>query len=715
MAVTTRKSFCRFCHAYCAIEVDVEDGRAVAVRGDTDDPIYGGYTCIKGRQLPERHNGPTRIRESLVRRPDGGFEPIPTARALDEIAERTGAIIRDHGPRAVASYLGSYAFQNSAALAVAKAWHKGVGSPSYYTSVTIDQPAKFIAASRVGFFGGGGHGFETADVALVIGNNAVVSQYSPFGGLPPFNPVKRLNDARKRGLRLIVIDPRRTDMARRADLHLQLRPGEDPTLLAAMLRVILEEDLHDAEFCACFVGGLPALREAVHDFTPDYAERRAGVPADQVVRAARLFAAGPRGSATTGTGPDMAPRPNLSEHLVQCLNAVCGRYNREGERVPNPGILVGGFPRIEQVFPPVAAFGGSERSRVRGLGKVFGEMPTAALADEILEPGEGRVRALFSIGGNPIVAWPNQAKVKRALEAVELHVAVDVELSASAKLAHYVIAPTLSLERADVTLLTDGWYETPYTHYTEPVALAPPECLEEWAFYWELAQRLGTPIKLAGGALDPTTRPSKARVLEAISPKPRVPWERIRSRGHGATYEEIDLRVGPGDPASEVRLLLDPPGVLDELAEVRAEPVSDGAGYGASRDAFTHRLISRRLRHVFNSSGQTLTALRDKGTTNPAFMHPEDLDALGIRPGDVIEIRSEHAAILGVAMPADDVREGVISMAHAWGDPTADPKQVRDIGSSTNALVDDASDFDPITGMARQSAIPVNVARVELP
>lgn len=711
---STHKSYCRFCHAYCAIEVDVEDGRAVTVRGDAEDPMYGGYTCIKGRQLPERHHGPTRIREALKRTAAGEFETIPTQQALDEIAERVREIVREHGPRSVASYCGTHAFQNSAALAVSRAWHQGLGSPSFYTSITIDQPAKFVAPSRVGFFAGGLHGFEDADVALVIGNNTIISQYAPFGGLPPFNPVKRLRDAQKRGLSLIVIDPRVTDMARRADIHLQPKPGEDPTLLAAMLRVILEEDLFDRDFCERHVDGLEGLRASIREFTPEYAAARAGVDAEDLVAAARLFARGPRGAAGTGTGPDMAPRPNLTEHLTLCLNIVCGRFNRAGEHVPNPGILMP-TPRREQSYPPRKSWEEGERSRVRNLGGILGELPTASLADEILTPGEGQVRVLFTMGGNPVVAWPNQEKVVRALDTLDLFVSVDVELSASAKLADYVLPPTLSLERADVTLLADGWYETPYVHYTQPVLEPPDECIEEWEVYWELAHRLGTPIVLPGGSLDLEERPSKQDVLESIAPTPRVPWEEIRRRPGGRLFPDIDERVGPAKPGHEVRLDVAPSGIAEELAEVRAEPFSDGGGYGDERDAYTHRLISRRLREVYNSSGQTLSALREKGTTNPAYMNPEDLAQMGIEPGDVVEIASPHAAILGVAMPAEDVRSGVVSMAHAWGDPSADPKEVRDIGSSTNALVDDATNFDPFIGMPRQSAIPVNVTRYELP
>ncbi len=713
MTIETLKSYCRFCHAYCALDVDVEDGRRVlAVRGDTSNSIYGGYTCIKGRQLPEAHHHPERLRSSLARGADGSFVPISSERALDEIAAKLGAIVKQHGPRAVASYCGTYAFQNSAALAVSRAWHEGIGSPSYYTSVTIDQPAKFIAASRHGYWSAGGHSFESADVVLIIGNNAVVSQYSPYGGVPAFNPYKRLRDAQARGLRVIVIDPRRTEVARRAELHLAVKPGEDPTLLAGLLNVILSEGREDAEFCAAHVAHVEALRAAVRDFTPDYVEQRTGVPAAQVVAAARSFAEGPRGSATTGTGPDMSPRSNLTEHLVLCLNTLCGRYNRAGEPVPNPGVLGPATPRHAQAMPPRPAYGRGPKARVRGLGQIFGEMPAATISDEILEPGDGQVRALFTIGGNPVSAWPDQRKTLRALEQLELNVSIDIKLSASAKLADYVIAPRMCLEREDVTLLTDSWYSEPYAHYSP--AVVDPDCdvIEEWEFYFGLAQRMGTPIRLPGGELDLSRKPTKFEVLSKILSTPRVPLAEIRAHGEGHVFDQIALTVQPSAPGWTGRLDVGPADLLAEIAEVRAEAFGAGGGYGANSDAFTHRLISRRLKHVYNSSGRDLSEIRKKGTTNPAYMHPADLEKLGVASGDLVEIASDHDAIVGVAEASDDVPRGVISMAHSWGDAPEHDAKVREIGSSTNRLVANDRDFDPITGMARQSAIPVNVRPV---
>ena len=710
--VETKKSFCRFCHAFCAIEVDVEDNKVIEVRGDTSDPIYGGYTCIKGRHLPDQHNHPDRLRTSLKRMPDGSFQPIPSEQALDEIAEKLRSIIDEHGPRSVASYNGTYAFCNAITLSVTRAWHAGIESPSYYTSVTIDQPAKAIAASRAGTWMGGSQNFETADVAMLIGNNPVVSM---FGGIPPFNPWKRLRDAQKRGLKLIVIDPRETDVAKRADLYLQVRPGEDPTLLAGIVRVMFEEGLVDGDFLAGNVAHVEDLRQAVDSFTLDYVEERTGVAAALVERAARMFAEAQRGVASSGTGANMSPHPNLTEHFVQTLNTLCGRHLREGEVVPNPGVIGPERPWLAQANPPNPAWGKGEPSRVRGLGEVFGEMPTAALSDEIITPGEGRVRALISVGGNPVGAWPDQLKTIEAMKHLDLNVSIDIKMSQTAKTADYVIAPKLSLERPDLTVLTDSWYPVPYAHYTPAMVEAEDDVMEEWEFFWGIAQRLGTDINLAGGLMPMDEKPSTDDVLDLITAKSRIPLDEVRAIDGGGIFERETVHVGAKAAGTDARLDAAPPDLVEEIAEVREQPIVEGAGYLPGED-FSHRLISRRMREFYNSSGRDIAGLTARdGGTNPAFMNPRDGEAFGIEDGAIIEIESSRATILGVAAFADDVPSGVISMAHSWGDVPETDQDVRNIGGSTNRLVNNEEAYDPITGMARQSAIPVNIRPAKEP
>ena len=719
MSTITRKTFCRYCHAYCPMEVDVQNGRAVEVRPDRDNALYGGYTCVKGRQLVEQMYQPERLLSPQKRGPTG-FSPISSTRAFDEIAEQLRAIIATHGPRAVATYNGTYAFQNSAHLGVSRAFHDAIGSPSYYTSVTIDQPAKVFVGTRHGYWAAGGHSFSDADVVMIIGNNPLVSQYAPPGSVPFASPFEQLREAKKRGLKVIAIDPRVTELSRRADLHLQIRPGEDAMLLAGMLRVLLDEGLQDHAFCAQHTRGLEALHARLAPFTLERVAARTDVPAELIVQATRLFAAGPRGSAVTGTGPEMGGDANLTSHLVACLNTLCGRYYRAGDRLPNPGVLAPPLPRFAQVLEVPLAWGRGARSRIdSALGELMTasmmgmvrEMPTNLLADEILLPGEGQVRALLVIGGNPLMAFPNQEKTLRALRNLDLLVCVDPYLSATARLAHYVFAPKMTLERDDITLMADPWYEKPYSQYAEAVVATDGDLIEEWELYRGIGQRLGLDIRLGDIAVCGETAPTKFDLLEAITRGSRVPVSWLRDNPGGHVFADIEVTVQPGDPASTARLDLFPEGVADELQEALEPPPID--------PRYTHRLICSRSKYVLNSSGLNLTLLREKsGTTNPAMLHPEDIHALGLADDQLVDVHSEHGSIPAVLRADPRIKRGVIAMHHAWGVAPDDDTvmDVRSVGTNTNRLIDNSLHRQRYTGMTRQSAIPVYLsARPETP
>ena len=428
--------------------------------------------------------------------------------------------------------------------------------------------------------------------------------------------------------------------------------------------------------------------------------------------AARIFGNAKRGVAVAGTGPDMSPRGILTEHLILVLNTICGRINKEGERVPNPGVLTSKRPRHAEVVAAKPAFNYGPKARVRGLGEIFGEMPTATLNDEILLPGEGQIKALICLGGNPMVAFPDQDKTKKAMDKLELLVCIDIYKSATAKLADYIIAPTLTLERDDVTMLTDTWYDQPYSHYTKAVLPPNEQSREEWEFYWEISKRTGIAIELPGGQLSTSDRPSKFDVLSMITPGSRVPLAEIADKGKGHIFEEVEVLVEPGREGRDAQFQLLPEGVADELKEILTE-VSWRNGKIIDDDKeYTHLLISRRLKHVFNSSGQQLEGLKAKGTTNNAYMNQKDLISLGIKSGDLVEIESAAGMLVGVVKAAADVKPGVISMAHAWGDIPDNWGDIRTKGASTNRLVDDDRTYDRITGMPRMSAIPVNLKQI---
>jgi anaerobic selenocysteine-containing dehydrogenase len=692
------------------MEVDVVDNRVVAVRGVLDDPLFEGYTCIKGRQLPDQMADPNRIVRPLRRRPDGTFEETSSTEALDEIAAELRRIIDTYGPRAVASYTGTGGYQNSVAVPVARAFHQGLDSVSFYTSVTIDQPAKGLAMLRLGGWEAGYHNFTDSDVHMAIGYNSMVSSYAPLGGLQGTNPFVVMRRRKAEGMKLIVIDPRRTELASFADIHLQIRPGEDPTLLAGMIRIVLDEGLYDHEFCERWVSQMGELTDAVDGFTLDMVAERCQLDPDDIVAATRMFAAGPRGTAGTGTGPNMAPHSSLTEHLAVVLNTILGRVNREGDLIENGLLLYPEMPHRAQATAPRTPANGPP-SRLRNLRGYRGEMPTAALAEEILTPGEGRVRALIVSGGNPAVAFPNQALTLEALADLELLVVIDHRMTATAEFAHYVMAPTLSLERADVPHLMDRWFRLPYTNYTEPVVERAGDVLNEWEVFWELASRLGSTLPLPGGTPDMTVRPSTDEIIDRSYAGSRMALDDVRANLR-TVHPDMRLVVEPADPAATAQFTPAPDDFVAELADLLAQTSPMLGDLDVSEYPF--RLVSRRLKHVLNSTGTELPGLARKGTTNPAYMHPDDVVELDLESGDLIDITSPSGTITGVVEPADDVKRGVISMAHSWGGSSLTDEKVRDIGTPTSRLVSVDAGHDPVTGMVVSSAIPVRVTKSEV-
>lgn len=720
-------TICRVCAAHCGILAEVAGGRIVAVAGDRDNPLYRGYICPKGRTLAEQQNHPARLLHSMKHAQDGVHAPITHGQAIDEIAARLQEILARHGPRAVAIYTGTYAYMYPAAAPVAMAWMNAIGSPMRFAPATIDKPGKGIAMALHGRWEAGPQTFDAADAWMIVGANPPASRSI---GAPPNNGAGQLHQAVRRGMQLVVIDPRRTETARLATVHLQGRPGQDPAILAGMLRVILAEGRHDRDFLTANAQGLDRLAAAVEPFTPDVVARRADVPAELLVRAARIFANGPRGFAVAGTGPNMAPRGTLSEYLLLCLNTVCGRWLRAGERVPNPGVLMPAFLPRAQAVAPVPGWGFGEQMRVRGLTMSAAGLPTAALAEEILLEGEGKVRALICVGGNPVAAWPDQQKTLEAMRRLDLLVTIDCEMSATARLAHYVIAPRLSLEQPGITLPVEtlsGYaygmgYEAPYAQYA-PALVDPPagsDVVEDWEFFHGLAQRMGLSLSLqaaypwmpATGAAEPVAldmehRPTTDDLLELLTRGSRIPLAELRSHPHGQVFGDGSATVRPKDPACTARLQLADPAMLEELGEVVREADDDEAR------EFPYRLIPRRLPDVYNSFGRSYALLVRKFRTNPAFMHPDDLAALGVRYGELVEIRSNHGTILGVAAADAGLRRGLVSMSHAFGDlPGGDEEErVRSVGSTISRLIPVDRDFDPHSGMPRMSAVPVNVRR----
>ncbi len=710
--VETKKSFCRFCHASCGIEVDVDDNRAVAVRGDPDNPVSEGYTCIKGRSELERIYHPDRLL-STRKLADGHRSELPSEQALDEIAQKLEEIVDQYGPRSVAAYVGCGGYRNSAAGPwFASKFIEALGSPSFYTCFTIDSPAYSVALFRL--FGGpvpvSLFDVHRADVAMFVGTNPVDSKQLI---MPQSNPLKRLTDGRKRGMKVIVVDPRRSSIAKLADIHLQVKPGEDPALLAGMVRVILEEELYDRQYVLDNVGGVNELRASLEDFDLPYVSRRSQVPEQLILEAARAFAAAKKGGALSGQGVHMARHQNLAVHLVMTLNALCGRFDRPGGMGRNEGAL--GFELPDGMGPLPLALESGETSRIRevkGIFNVLGgfaELPSNTLTDEMLTPGEGKIRALFVLGGNPALVLPDEASTVQALKDLDLLVVNDLFLSATAKFADYVFPVRHPFERPDVTRLGDIAFPFPFGQYSPPLVDPPEGVLEDWEVFWGLAGRLDLDLNIPNTSMD--SRPTADALMDALQPMKRIPLGEIKQHPGGHVWGERELKAGGLIPSmighEDKKMAVGHPAILKDLRVLRAEPVIAGGGYEPEEEC-RFRLIAYRMPEAYCTQGQNLPSLRQKRSFNPLLMHPTAMESLGLEDDDIVVVDSGFGTVEAVVESTEDLKPDVVGLAFGWGDPS-DQRNVREKGSNVQRLIPDDVRYDPVTGLAQMTAIPVNI------
>jgi anaerobic selenocysteine-containing dehydrogenase len=702
------QSFCRICQGQCGVTVTVNDaGRIEKVRGDKANLLSTGYLCSKGVDSAEMHYRSDRILRPLKRVADGSMVEIPLEQARQEIAEKLTAIIARNGAPAVAAYLGTHATFNPLVFRTAPAFLEAIGSPSLFTSLTIDQSAKAITAARLGTWSAGPQSWDTSDVSLVFGMNPLVSIWSGFS-IPAYNPTKRIKEAKARGLKLIVVDPRHTETAQYADIFLQPLPGEDTAIAAGLLRIIIAEGLHDADFCWRYVAGFDQLRDAIEPFTPDYVAARAGIDTDQLYAAARMFAGdGKRGCTACSTGVCMSPFSNLAAHMIELLNVVCGRVARAGEVVAYQSPFLPERTVHAEVVRPDRWWETSHTLRTGGFGALRTdaglELPSAALPDEILTPGSGQIRALFTVGGNPASAFPDQMKTVTALESLDLLVAIEPFMTTTARLADYVIPPELMYERPDVPMVAGAtFFPLPFGLYTPALVEPSPgsDVACEWQFFWDLARRLGKQLIVAGEALDMETAPTSEALLDVIVGHSRVPLDEMRRHPHGQMFP-IDQRVQPAHADNAARFDALPHDVVEELRRYLSTARPD--------PTFTHLMTNRRTREVLNSLVPFPDRQEGRTRYNPAFMHSDDLAQLGVAPGESVDLVSEHGRITAIVQIDDALRSGVVSMSHSRGGLPGDPIELTAGAACTQLLVSTERHCETINGMPRMSSIPIQI------
>lgn len=704
--MSAHKSYCRICSGTCGIELEVENNKILNIRGDDDNPISRGYFCVKGTYSRELHNGEERLFSAKRRRADGSFEDVKTPQVLEEIATKLSQMIAKHGPRSVALYYGTGSSTNGLSFGMAQTWLAAIGSPELYSSFTVDQSAKWVGFGRMGMFATGKPVLEDLDVALIAGNNPVVSHLGyPLSAIPMSDANRWVREDKANGTKLIVVDPRRTETARNADLYLQIKPGTDATLFAAMIRLILQNGWEDKAFCKRFLTSVERLRSAVEDFTQEFASRRTDIPADQIVAAAKMFGTAVRRSASSGTGTNMARHSNLNEHLLECLNALCGGYRKAGDPIRVTGAIFDAIPTVETVVPPNRTWEAEPRMRGAAAGKLNGEFPSSRLPDEILRDEEDRIRALVVSGGNPAASIGGTERTSRALKSLELLIVLDPRMTETGRMAHYVIPATLPYEREDMTINQDLWFPRDFVQYMAAHVEKLPCALDDWEVFWELGKRMNAPMDLITGPfgmsipkgrLDMTVRPTTTDMLKLACKDARTSVDEVKKYPSGMVLPTNRVvQAASSDDGS--RLDVCPPDVYDEIIAVQDE-VDEDTG-------FRYLLTSRRAVHVVNSSHQNAAKVVARHPVAPTFMNPADIAAEGLEAGALIKISSGSGQIVGQLTADAVMKPGVISMPHNWG--SADPAD--GTTSLTAALVSLENDLEAINFMPRQSGIPVNI------
>ncbi len=643
---TEHTTFCRLCSPLCGLVVEVEHDRVVGVKGDPGHPVTAGFTCTKGRHLGDLHHRADRLLQPLR-----AGEPTVYESAVAEIAGRLTDVIAEHGPDSVALFVGTQSYTASLTHSFMNAWFRAIGSTSLYSTMTIDQSAKWVADGRIGTWEAGPQRFDESDVWVLVGTNPLVSmQGGALTGFPIHDGSRRLRDAKRRGLRLLVIDPRRTEVAAQADIHLQLVPGTDPILLGSLVHVILRDTLEDREFCDRWVDGLDELRVAVGGLTPDVAASVCGVEADDIVAAAHLFACARRGMARSGTGPDMGPSSNVAEHMVQVLNVICGRFPRAGDLQLGTAVLDDRRPGRAQVIGPRRTWE-TGPTNATGWGPIYGQYPSGSLADEILDGGDRRIRALVVAGGNPMAAFPEPARIEAALRSLDLLVTIDPYPSETAAIADYVIAPTLSLERPDHTRGYEHLYSEPFAQWTDAVLPKPPGTVEDWEFFHDLASAMGLPLRIGSNSYEPgEEKPASADLLAVSARRARIPYADVQRHPSGITPDGLEpVRVA--EPASDAaeRFVVMAPDVAAELAAALEDTPASGTS--------PLRLVVRRAKGSINS-------VATGSMTNPCRVHPADVERLGLVDGDPITVSTDHGAIDTTVAIDSSLRPGVATMTH---------------------------------------------------
>jgi anaerobic selenocysteine-containing dehydrogenase len=734
--MTTAFATCPLCEATCGLELEVEDGTLTRVRGDREDVFSHGFICPKGGSLKALQEDPDRLRVPLVRR-GGRLVEASWDEALAEVGRRLPPLIEAHGRDAVGVYVGNPAVHNLALTLYSRVFLKALGSRSVFTASTVDQMPKHVSA---GLMFGTMLSIPIPDVdrtdhLLMLGANPLASN----GSLMTAPDMRgRLRGIRERGGRVVVVDPRRSRTAEHADEHHFIRPGTDAMLLAAIARTLFEEGLVAPGRLAEHVDGIEEVGRLVEPFTPEAVADACGIASGEIRRMARELAAAPRAAVYGRIGTSTVEFGTLASWLVDVLNVLTGNLDRPGGAM---------FPKAAAGAANVHGAPGRGRgarlgrwaSRVRGLPEVFGELPVACMAEEIDTPGDGQVRALVTIAGNPALSTPNSGRLGHALEGLDFMVSLDVYVNETTRHADVILPGPTPLEHGHYDLAFYQLAVRNVANYTPPVLAAAPGVPQEWETLLRLTAIVAGPGAAADvDAIDGFVAAEAVRRETARETGPlagRDPDDVLAELGARRGPErllDLMLRSGPYDltladleqaphgidlgplQARIPEVLRTPSGRIELAPEPIAADVERLRGALSRRRDGGMVLIGRRQLRSNNSWMHNLEPLVKGRESCTAHVHPDDATRLGLADGGRVRVRSRVGEIEAQLEVTDAVMPGVVSIPHGWGhdvDGIRMAVAARHPGANSNLLADETL-IDPLSGNAVLNGIPVEIAQV---
>ncbi|MDG4665272.1 molybdopterin-dependent oxidoreductase [Mycobacterium sp. 236(2023)] len=728
---------CPFCEATCGLTLTIDAGAVAAARGDRDDVFSAGFICPKGASFGELDNDPDRLRAPLVRR-DGVLTEATWDEAFAAVADGLGAVIRDHGGSSVGVYLGNPNAHTVAGALYPPLIIKGLGTRQVFSASTLDQMPKHVS---LGLMFGSPVAFtvpdlDRTDYLIVIGANPLVSNGSLATAADFPGKLRRL---RKRGGRLVVIDPARTRTAELADRHLAPRPGTDAALLLGVVHVLFDEGLTDLGAIAEHVTGVDEVHDLARGFAPEAVASYCGVDADDIRTLARELAAAPSAAVYGRMGTSTVEFGTLSSWLVDVVNVLTGNLDRPGGAM-FPLSPIAPAPRGPR--PGRGFRTGRWHSRVSGHPEVLSELPVAVLAEEIETAGEGQIKAMITIAGNPVLSAPDGDRLDRALDGVGFMVSVDPYLNETTRHADAILPPPPPSRSPHFDFALNGLAVRNNARYSPPalpldgrpdeaeilsrIALmlygighdGDPALVDEQVISMTLTKETADDSSpVAGRAVDELTAmlpsgPGYERRLDmmlrigaygdAFGAKPDgLTLDRLKASPHGIDLGPLQPRLLDVLRTPSGKVELAPPQCLSDTARLR-DAMSQRSGGG-------YVLIGRRHLRSNNSWMHNLPALAGGSNQCTLRIHPDDAAELGVT--DTAIVKGPGGELVVPVEVTEDIRRGVLSLPHGWGHDrggTGQSLAARSPGVNANQL-NDGSVLDPLSGTAVLNGIPVAV------